>query len=247
MNHRLKFRKDTEEVPALRLERLAKTTSATLADHRVFTRPRLFEEEATQLVYQLFLGHSLAAPGMVVFAGMNHGNGCSEVCATVAEALALDAQRPVCLVEANFRSPFLSRMYQTPAKCGLSDALDGRGPIRDYVVPVDERENLWLLPIGNPAGSTAAQLASDALRDRLSELRDEFDNVLIDAPPIAQYADALALGQLADGLVLVVEAGATRRDETAQAVATLRNAKIPILAAVLNKLPPMPARIYHRL
>ena len=164
------------------------------------------------------------------------------------EILATDTLRSVCLVEANFRSPVVSGLYVATNGRGFTDALIRRGSIRAFCKPVDAAGNLWSLSCGAISPDSPALLASSALRERIAELRAEFDFVIIDAPPLTRYADAIALGRLADGLVLIVEAGATRRDETAEAVANLRACKVNILAAVLNKdTPAVPEKIYKHL
>jgi Mrp family chromosome partitioning ATPase len=66
-------------------------------------------------------------------------------------------------------------------------------------------------------------------------MRAAFEFVLIDAPPASLYADAPLLGQLADGVVLVVEAHSTRREPALAAKASLEAANARVLAAVLNK------------
>jgi len=107
---------------------------------------------------------------------------------------------------------------------------------------------LWLLPCGSHAIDSPNLLSSERARERLAELRDEFSIVVIDTPPLTKYTDALAIGRLADGLVLVLEAENTRREAAQVAVTTLRSAKIPILGAVLNKRKfPIPGPIYKLL
>ena len=70
----------------------------------------------------------------------------------------------------------------------------------------------------------------------------------MDAPPISRYADAIALGRLSDGVVLVLEAESTRREAARIAVENLRASRIPVLGAVLNKRTfPIPERIYKML
>ena len=65
---------------------------------------------------------------------------------------------------------------------------------------------------------------------------------------LARYPESTALGQIADGLVLVLEAEATRREAASAAAASLRAANVPILAAVLNKRNfPIPQKLYKRL
>jgi succinoglycan biosynthesis transport protein ExoP len=79
-------------------------------------------------------------------------------------------------------------------------------------------------------------------------LREEFDHVLIDAPPLSQYADAISLGQLTDGLVLVLEANSTRRESAIKVMENVRRSNIQVLGAVLNKRTfPIPESLYHRL
>jgi Mrp family chromosome partitioning ATPase len=65
---------------------------------------------------------------------------------------------------------------------------------------------------------------------------------------MTRYADAIALGQLSDGIVLVLEAESTRREAALIAVEHLRSSNVPILGAVLNKRTfPIPHSIYKRL
>jgi receptor protein-tyrosine kinase len=208
---------------------------------------RWANDEALRLVQQIFLLQTREPPRVVVFAGIDHGNGCSQICASVAEILAKNASRPVCLVEANFRSPALPELFGTTNHYGLTDAILEKGPIGPFAKLVNG-DNLWLLSSGSLAADSPNLLSSDRLSERVAELRQDFEFVIIDAPPLTRYSDALVLGQLSDGLVLVLEADSTRREAASVAASTLRSASIPILAAVLNKRTfPIPEAIYKRL
>jgi capsular exopolysaccharide synthesis family protein len=182
-----------------------------------------------------------------VFAGIDHGNGCSRICVSVAETLAKNIRGSVCLVEANLRSPALPEMFGATNHHGLTDALLQDGPIRSFAKLV-RGENLWLLSSGALAADSARLLNSERLKTRFAELRKEFDFVLIDAPPLTPYSDALAFGQLTDGFVLVVEANATRREAALQVSENLRAANVRILGAVLNQRTfPIPETLYNKL
>jgi capsular exopolysaccharide synthesis family protein len=208
---------------------------------------RWASDEALRLVQQIFLLQAQAPPQVVVFAGIDHGGGCSQICVSVAETLAKNSRRLVCLVEANFRSPALPEFFGTTNHRGLTGALLQQGPISSFAKPV-ALENLQLISSGALAADSPSLLTSERLKERLAELRGEFDFVVIDAPPLTQYSDAIAVGKLADGLVLILEAEATRREPAAAVAANLRSANIPILAAVLNKRTfPIPENIYKRL
>lgn len=195
---------------------------------------RWIDEETLSLVQRIFLLQTQEPPRMVVFSGIDHGNGCSRICATVAEILAKNSRRPVCLVDANFRSPSLAAMFGASTQQGLTEALMQEGPISSFARPVDGN-NLWLLSSGAVAPDSPNLFALDGLKDRLLELRRDFDFVVIDTPPLSKYSDALVLGQHSEGLVLVLEADSTRMEAASDAVSNLRAANVPILAAVLNK------------
>jgi Mrp family chromosome partitioning ATPase len=203
-------------------------------------------EEVLRLVQRVFLLQSQEPPHMVVFAGIDHGNGCSRLCVSVAETLAKNIRGSVCLVEANLRSPALPEMFGTTNHHGLTDSLLHDGPIRSFAKPV-RGENLWLLSSGELAADSANLLNSERVQARFAELRKEFDFVLIDAPPLTPYSDAIGLGRVADGLVLVLEANSTRRDAAFQVAEDLRAANVRILGAVLNKRTyPIPDSLYRR-
>ncbi len=208
---------------------------------------RWASDEALSLAQRVFLPQSDTSPRMVVFAGVNPGDGCTGFCASVAGTLAQNGLGPICIVEANFRSPTLHTLFGMANHRGLSDALLRDGPIRSFAKPVGS-ESLWLLPSGTRALDSPNLLSSERIRARLDELRDEFSLIVIDAPSLTRYTDALAIGQLADGMVLVLEAETTRREAAQLAVSTLRSAKIPILGAVLNNRKfPIPESVYKLL
>jgi Mrp family chromosome partitioning ATPase len=206
----------------------------------------LAQEETLKLVQRVFLVQTGVAPRLVLFAGIDSGNGCSRICVRAAETLAANVPGRVCLVDANLRSPSLPEFFGITNHHGLTDALLQDGPILTFAKQV--RTNLWLLSCGSLASDSANLLNSDRLKMRLAELRKEFEYVLIDAPPLSQYADAIALGRMTDGLVFVLEANSTRREAAIQVMDNLRAAQVPVLGAVLNKRTyPIPDSLYHKL
>lgn len=204
-------------------------------------------EESLKLVQRLFLTPGQASCKVVMFAAIDSGNGCSRICTIVAGLLAENVSGSVCLVEGNFRSPSLPSIFGVDNHHGLVDSLRQEGAIRQFAKQVGN-DNLWLLSSGSLKKDSLSLLNSDRMKERLAELRREFDYVIIDTPPLTAYADAMVLGQLADGVVLVLEASATRREAALRATEGLRAAKIPVLAAVLNKrMFPIPGALYKRL
>ena len=119
--------------------------------------------------------------------------------------------------------------------------------MRSFIKPVCN-ESLWLLSSGPIAADSPNLLTSERMKTLSAELRKEFDFVIVDAPPLTRYADAIALGQLSDGIVLVLEANSTRREAALTVAESLRSCGIIIIGAVLNKRTfPIPEGIYSKL
>ncbi len=203
--------------------------------------------ELAKLVQRVFLLPGSEYNRSVVFTSSDSGNGCSWICARVGEILASQVTGSVCLVDANLQSPTLHEQFGVPNHHGLSDALRKGGSIRGYVSQLSRR-NLALVSCGSDSGEAQSLLSSDRMRMRLSELRSEFDYVLVDCPSMSASNESLLLGGIADGVVLVLKANATRKDRARSAVRDLQTAKIKVLGAVLNQRTfPIPDSIYNKL
>lgn len=204
-------------------------------------------EEALRLVQRVFLSQAQDSSRAVVFAGIDTGNGCSRICVDVAGALANSIEGSVCLVEANLHSPSLPAMFGTTNHHGLTDSLSSEAPIRSFVKLV-RGENLFLLSSGSMTRGSLGVLNPEKMKARLADLRQEFDYVLIDAPPLSEHSEGAVLGQISDGLILVLEAHSTRREAAARIAENLRASQIRLLGAVLNKRTfPIPQPLYKLL
>ena len=207
----------------------------------------LAREESLKLVQRVFLSRGVDRPQVVMFAGVDQGNGCSRTCIGIAETLAHNVSGSVCLIDANMRTPSLPRYLSVTNHRGLTHALLEEGPVRSFTKEI-RPGSLWLLSSGSSCSDSSSLLKSARLGARLGELRSEFDYVLIDVPPLNQYADAIGLGQLTDGVVLILEANSTRRESAKKVTESLRASNVPILGAVLNKRTyPIPQTFYQRL
>jgi Mrp family chromosome partitioning ATPase len=96
-------------------------------------------EEAVRLVQRLFLVPGPDAPGVVVFAAVDPGDGCSTVCARVAETLTSEVGLSgwSCLIDANLRAPALHRYFSLPNRMGLVDAISQPGSVRNFAQQVN--------------------------------------------------------------------------------------------------------------
>jgi Mrp family chromosome partitioning ATPase len=213
---------------------------------RALNFTRLAQEETVRLVQRVFLLPNSHAPRAVVFSSVQN-KGSSEICFRTGEVLATQGLGSVCLVDADVNAPSLHQLLGVARTPGLTDATLKLSPIKNFAIRIAEG-NLWVLPSGSLNAQGQGMFASDRWRSRMEELRREFDYVLIDAPPVNSYAEAILLGQLADGIILVLEANSTRRETARVAKETLEAAKVKVLGAILNNRTfPIPEVLYHKL
>jgi capsular exopolysaccharide synthesis family protein len=204
-------------------------------------------EEVAKLVQRVFLtSRGACTPRAVAFCGVGHGDGATWICAQVALAVATQGATSVCAVDANLRSPGLHSYLGTANRCGLAEAVRHAGPIRKFLEP-GPRANLCVLPAGVNADPSLL-LISERLRERVAELRAEFDFLIFDAPPAGHANDAAVLGALLDGVVLVIGAHSTRRETARKVKGTLEKGNVRLLGTVLNgRTFPIPDMLYRRL
>ncbi len=206
----------------------------------------LANEEITKLVERLFLhGSQAGRPRVVSFSGIARDDRSSWICARAGESLASQADNSVCVVDANSWSPQLNTHFVAGNRTGLEAALTTEGSIRSFATPLSSG-NLWLMPSGSAKGGLYTHL--ERCRARFAELREEFNYILISAPALTHETEAILMGQLADGIVLIVEANQTRREYVRQAKERLETAQVPLLGAVLDQRTfPIPEFLYRKL
>jgi len=212
------------------------------ADLEAITR-----EEEIKLVQRVFPGTDESSPRAVLFAKLDGEAGCAPTCARVAEILAARAEGPVCIVDANFRAPSLHEYFGVENVNGLAEATVESGPIQNFAQQIPEPD-LWLMPSGKAAAELRFPKMADGLRVRMEELRNTFRYVVIQSGPLRLETSAMLLSRWTDGVVLVVEANATRRDAARRVKEILEAANVSVLGVVLNNRTfPIPDAIYQRL
>jgi succinoglycan biosynthesis transport protein ExoP len=168
---------------------------------------------------------------LVTSAGPSEGK--TTVACALATTMAQAGQR-VLLVDCDLRRPRIHRVFGASNDEGVTSAVvesKDRVPLpsRSTEVP-----NLWILPSGPLPPNPAELLQSDAFQRTLDRMKDEFDRVIIDSPPIVPVTDATVLSTRVDGTILVVRAGVTTREFARRAVRSLRDVGGHNVGVVLN-------------
>ncbi len=162
------------------------------------------------------------------------GEGKSTTIANLAVTMAQSGRRTV-LVDCDLRRPTLHELFDRPMSPGLTNF------VMDEVseLPLQETgvENLWLLSSGPKPPNPADLLGAGRMSALIDRLAGQVDVVLFDAPPVMAAADAAILGSRVDGVLLVIQAGKTRRDHAERARTILEKANVRIVGATLTNAP----------
>ncbi len=198
-------------------------------------------EQIHGLVRQVFFSSAAQQVRQVVFCPAGSGTDVGNICWQVAEALALDTSGNVAVVSRDQlpAPPDQSKTEEDAATVGEDATLLRQGAIRI-------RRNLWWIPqnrLVEDGGGSSAPLSS-----RLSELRREFEYSIVQGPAAGESGEAAALGQAADGIILVLAAHVTHRAVALNIKETLSAAHVRLLGTVLSERRfPVPEAIYRRL
>ena len=140
----------------------------------------------------------------------------------------------VLLVDADMRKPRVGELFGTDRKPGLSELVLGQAGLSECVRPFEAVEGLHILPSGTLPPNPTELLGGARTRDVLRTLREHFDMVILDSPPLAGGADGAILGASVDGVVMVVRAGETEMDAARHAARQLYTVGANLLGAVMN-------------
>ncbi|WP_405085631.1 polysaccharide biosynthesis tyrosine autokinase [Microbispora sp. NBC_01389] len=142
----------------------------------------------------------------------------------------------VLLVDGDLRRPRLGGYLGIEAGTGLSDVLIQQARLED-VIQTWGRPGLSVLPSGRIPPNPSELLGSRGMGTLLGRLREEYDMVVIDAPPLLPVTDAAALSAVCDGALLVVRHGRTRREHVLRAEEMLSSVGARLVGTVLNFVP----------
>jgi polysaccharide biosynthesis transport protein len=150
----------------------------------------------------------------------------------------------VVLVSCDLRRPRIGSFFGLDEHEGLTSILLGRQTLEEAVLPVPGLDRLSVLPAGPVPPNPAELLNSAPAQAIFARLREHFDLVLIDSPPVLPVTDAAILSRHADATLMLAAAGQTRRADLHRAVEKLDQVGTQILGLVLNKATRQTGRTY---
>ena len=161
--------------------------------------------------------------------------GKSSVTFDLARTLA-DSVKKILVVDADLRKSVMSSKYHIQGiDKGLSHYLTGQAEIEDIIYET-EMEGLYITMAGPLSPDPTSLIDSDLFGNYVSKVREDYDYVIIDSPPLGVVIDAVIIGQYSDGAVIVIEQGVIKRKVVQDVIKQLKKGEVRILGAVLNKV-----------
>lgn len=170
------------------------------------------------------------------------GDGKSTTAVNLAIALA-QAGRRTLLLEADLRRPRVGEYLDLESAVGLTTVLIGQAELADVVQPWG-KDGLHVVTSGPLPPNPAELLQSNAMTGLLKQLLNQYDVVIIDAPPVLPVTDSALLAAASDGAILVARHGETTRDQVVQSRQRLESVDASLLGTVLNFAPAKGAGSY---
>lgn len=206
------------------------------------SRSKVLNNETPFLVIESYkvartnMAHALAtiAPDRgcaVVITSFEPSAGKSLTSANLAITMA-KRDRKVLLVDADMRKPMQHKLFAISNDRGLSSVLSGRYTPAECIFKL--QGNLHIMPCGPIPANPSELMDSSVMGELINAVRQVYDYIIIDTPPIGVVTDASALASKTDGVVLVARQKSTSSTELSRAVETLKKVDVPILGAIFT-------------
>ena len=174
-------------------------------------------------------------PRLIVVTSSTPSEGKSTTAINIALSLA-EAGHNVLIVDGDMRRPSLSKYLDLVGAVGFSTLLSGAASLDD-VLQDSKFPRLTVLTAGAAPPNPSELVSSMSAKKVLSDLRERFDFVIIDTPPLLAVTDGAVLAAESDGAIVLVRAGKTKREQLAQGVGILNDIGATVLGSVLTMVP----------
>ena len=215
-------------------KRLALTASKEVVETVTQVRPQSqMAESYRALRTSLLLSNLGAPPKVIMVTSARPQEGKTTTSINTAIVLAQKGVK-VLLMDADLRRPSVHKTLGMGPRSGLSNVLTGSATVQQTITTSPILPNLFIMPAGTPPPNPAELLASSNMRDLITELREQYDHIVIDTPPTLSVTDAVVLSPRADATILVIRSGQTTKQALRRARDILMQVNAHVAGVLLN-------------
>ena len=176
-----------------------------------------------------------APPKVIAVTSPYTAEGKSTICANLGVVLA-HADKNTLIVDCDFRRPVMHDIFGLGNTRGIADVLTGACALEEVVKQPLPDLSLKVLPVGALPPNPVEILSSRRLSELFAVIRDEYDYVLVDTPPVRLVSDAIVLSTQVDGVLLTLDTHISNKREVRRTIRALESVGATILGTVLNNI-----------
>lgn len=151
--------------------------------------------------------------------------------------------KKVVIVDLDLRKPKINRIFKAPNENGLTEYLSGKVDYQQLIQHSEEFNTSYIVS-GERTTAVVNVLEANKLKELINRLREEFDYVILDSPPVIAVSDALYIAKLADTVIFIVAQNEAKRAVINEALNTLKQNKVHILGTILTQVDTSDADVY---
>ena len=222
-------------IPYMQEDKLRKIPKDTIMDRTVITLhlPRSRPSEAYRTVRTAVCFSALGSKHRVIqVTSPAAGDGKSTLTMNFAVSLAQSGKKTI-IIESDFRRPKVHKLTGVDNRVGIVDVLRGDAEIADAIKET-ELEGFYVMPCGSRPRNPSELLTRPEYADLLNVLREKFEYVIIDTPPVLVVTDPCSVAPRADGVILCVRLSRNTRDFGRRALEQLRDVGANMTGIVVN-------------
>ena len=181
----------------------------------------------------VFMSSEEKPPKVVLMTSPGPGEGKTLTSMNMAIAFAQSGEKTV-LVDSDMRRPRIRKALGMDKGVGLSDLITDKATIEEVVRPSGIDEGLDVITCGTVPPNPSELLHRERFKQVVEELRERYDRVIFDSPPLAAVTDALILSHSVDAVMLILRFGQTRQELLGRSLEQLEAIGAPLVGTVLN-------------
>ncbi|OHE44440.1 MAG: hypothetical protein A3K26_07495 [Tenericutes bacterium RIFOXYA12_FULL_35_10] len=143
--------------------------------------------------------------------------------------------KKVILIDLDLRKPKMQRVFNVPNKNGLTDYLSGKISYEELIQHSADFDFDFIVA-GEKTTAVVNVLESAKMKELIVKLREQYDYVLLDTPPVIAVSDALYVARNADGVVFIVAQGVAKKTLVKEAIQNLKNNNVHVIGTVLTQV-----------